>query len=97
MDSNWVDRAADLGRRALTAMPATLGYVGVDLILGHLRSGDEDFVIEVNPRITTSYIGLRKIADSNLAAAMLQIAVGQRPAVPFSDRFVQFLADGTMP
>lgn len=97
MDSNWVDRAADLGRRALTAMPATLGYVGVDLILGHSRSGDEDFVIEVNPRITTSYIGLRKIADSNLAAAMLQIAVGQRPAVPFSDRFVQFLADGTMP
>jgi predicted ATP-grasp superfamily ATP-dependent carboligase len=39
------------------------GYVGVDLILG--RDGPR--VLEVNPRFTTSYIGLRRIVRGNLA------------------------------
>jgi len=43
------------------------GYVGVDLVLTEKRS----VVIEVNPRLTASYVGLREIAGFNLAQAII--------------------------
>jgi predicted ATP-grasp superfamily ATP-dependent carboligase len=43
------------------------GYVGVDLVL----TGKEAVVIEVNPRLTTSYVGLRKIGGFNPAQAII--------------------------
>jgi predicted ATP-grasp superfamily ATP-dependent carboligase len=43
------------------------GYVGVDLIL----TEKEPVVIEVNPRLTTSYVGVRKIVGFNPAQAIL--------------------------
>jgi tyramine---L-glutamate ligase len=70
-------RASDLGQRALAAVPGLLGFVGVDLVLG--AAGD--YAIEINPRLTTSYIGLRQLAEDNLAKAMLDIALG-RPVEP---------------
>ncbi|MCW4009648.1 MAG: ATP-grasp domain-containing protein [Candidatus Bathyarchaeota archaeon] len=44
------------------------GYVGVDFVL----SKDKVFVIEVNPRLTTSYVGLRNVANFNLAESVIQ-------------------------
>ena len=35
------------------------GWVGVDLILGPDIKGSKDFVFEINPRLTTSYLGAR--------------------------------------
>ena len=35
------------------------GYIGVDIIL----TNEEVVIMEVNPRLTTSYIGLRKIVN----------------------------------
>lgn len=90
------ERAVVLADRALNALPPALGYVGVDLVLGRDPEGREDAVIEVNPRITTSYFGLRAAAKSNLAEAMLQIAVGNVVPVEFSDRPLQFDADGNV-
>jgi predicted ATP-grasp superfamily ATP-dependent carboligase len=43
------------------------GYVGVDLVLTEKRP----VVIEVNPRLTTSYIGLEKTAGFNPAQAII--------------------------
>lgn len=43
------------------------GYVGVDLVL----TDDEAFAIEVNPRLTTSYIGLRRVVNFNPADAIV--------------------------
>jgi len=43
------------------------GYVGVDLVL----SANAAFVVDINPRLTTSYVGLRKVAHFNLAEALL--------------------------
>ncbi len=43
------------------------GYVGVDLIL----TEDKPVIIEINPRITTSYIGLSQAANANMAALIL--------------------------
>ena len=96
MDSQLTARATRLGHDAIRAMPNSDGYMGVDIILGEDESGDQDFVIELNPRLTTSYIGLRRIANSNLAQAMIDIALGREPTVCFSDRFVAFDGDGTV-
>ena len=96
LEKKLVARANQLGRDALAALPDATGYVGIDLILGDADDGSGDVVVEVNPRLTTSYIGLREIAETNLAEAMLAIAAGREPQISFSDRDVHFLADGSI-
>lgn len=63
----------------LARLPGLKGYVGIDLILGDDPDGGRDAVIEINPRLTTSYLGLRKLARGNLAEAMLAVAQGRSP------------------
>ena len=67
------DRLADLAGiagRVASAMPALWGYVGVDLV--STRHGP--VVLEVNPRLTTSYCGLREALGVNVAELVLQLA-----------------------
>ncbi|HSI38733.1 MAG TPA: ATP-grasp domain-containing protein [Methylotenera sp.] len=45
------------------ALPGLNGYVGVDVIV----DGEAVYVVEINPRITTSYIGLRESLGCNPA------------------------------
>jgi predicted ATP-grasp superfamily ATP-dependent carboligase len=55
------------------------GYVGVDLILG----SEMLFVLDVNVRLTTSYVGLRQVVDFNVAQALIDTVVtGQLPKKP---------------
>lgn len=70
-------RALRLAERAVAQLDSLLGFVGVDLILGPADDGSEDVVIEINPRLTTSYLGLRAATSTNLAAAMLQTCEGR--------------------
>lgn len=67
-------RAEALARRALSTIPGLRGFVGVDIVLGQRADGDH--VIEVNPRLTTSYVGLRALAEQNLAHVMLRVVEG---------------------
>ena len=87
-------RAQRLALAAVQALPATIGYVGVDLVLGEPADGQQDVVVEINPRLTTSYVGLRQLATTNLAVAMLGIAEGRPTELSFATHFVQFGADG---
>jgi hypothetical protein len=87
-------RARTLAERAVACLPAPLGYLGVDLVLGDDPSGAQDYVIEINPRITTSYVGLRAATQQNLAEAMIAIASGQRRDVLFQHEPVEFRPDG---
>jgi hypothetical protein len=89
-----VTRACQLARTALAAMPRTSGFVGVDMILGESPAGSDDVVLEINPRLTTSYIGLRQVTSSNLAAAMLAIQRGDRCPLFFQSGAVEFEPDG---
>lgn len=59
-------RALTVAQSAVHLIPGLQGYVGVDLIL----TQDEALLIEINPRLTTSYIGLRQVIDLNLAQAI---------------------------
>jgi predicted ATP-grasp superfamily ATP-dependent carboligase len=68
-------RAAALASQAIAAMPPRArGFVGLDLILGDTPS--DDVVIEINARLTTSYVGLRKMIHGNLAARLFDIETG---------------------
>ena len=58
--------ALKLACSAIGLIPGLNGYVGVDLVLADGRAQ----VIEINPRLTTSYIGLRQVAQINLAQAI---------------------------
>lgn len=87
-------RATILADRAMEALPPALGYVGVDLVLGKAGDGSEDYVIEVNPRLTTSYVGLRAATDENLAAALIENAAGRVSSPVFHTDRLEFSADG---
>lgn len=52
--------------RILNIIPGLKGYFGIDLI----KTGAGYKIIEINPRLTTSYVGLRKVININLAGAM---------------------------
>jgi len=60
--------ALALARQAVALIPGLKGYVGVDLVL----SDRGPTLIEINPRLTTAYIGLRQVVDINLAQAIWQ-------------------------
>ena len=88
-------RAVDLGRRAVHSCPGLCGYVGVDLVLGGADDGSQDFAIEINARVTTSYIGLRRLTHDNLALALLRVALGEKVGkLRWRDEVVRFRADG---
>ncbi len=88
------ERAVELASRAVATLGSPIGYLGVDLVLGNHAEGSDDAVIEINPRLTTSYVGLRALAKENLAAAMLAAAVGDRPRLSFRSRRLEFTSAG---
>jgi predicted ATP-grasp superfamily ATP-dependent carboligase len=85
------ERARTIASSAVAVVPGLFGYVGVDVILG---DDGNDWAIEINPRLTTSYVGLRALAETNLATAMLQMAQGEAPALRWRNGSVEFTADG---
>jgi predicted ATP-grasp superfamily ATP-dependent carboligase len=90
-------RAVKLAQRAVDCVPGLLGYVGVDLVLGDAGNGTRDFAIEINPRLTTSYVGLRALAEVNLAEAMLKAANGELREPPkWKPGRVRFGTDGSV-
>ena len=59
------------------AIPGLWGYVGVDLI----DSPDGPVVLEINPRLTTSYAGLRRAVGLNPAGLVLDLLKRQIPDI----------------
>jgi predicted ATP-grasp superfamily ATP-dependent carboligase len=88
-------RAQRLAAQAVRAVSGLFGYVGVDLVLGDAEDSSQDVVIEINPRLTTSYVGLRRLARFNLAEAMLAVALGNPlPQLAWGTKTIRFRADG---
>jgi len=59
-------RAWEVAREAVRTIPGLRGYIGLDLVL----TDEEAWLIEINPRLTTTIIGLRQVFPSNLAQAI---------------------------
>ncbi|HEX6104224.1 MAG TPA: ATP-grasp domain-containing protein [Gemmatimonadales bacterium] len=70
-------RFARLGERIAAAIPGLWGYVGVDMVLAK----DGPVVLEINPRLTTSYCGLRTALGLNPAELVADLLIpSDRPA-----------------
>jgi tyramine---L-glutamate ligase len=86
------ERAKRIAAAAVECVSGLLGYVGVDVVLGN---DGQDWAIEINPRLTTSYVGLRALARFNLAEAMLAAVRGEPlPEMLWNDGPTSFTPDG---
>jgi len=83
-------RAAE---RAVESVRGLKGYVGVDMIL----TDEEPFVLEVNPRLTLSYIGLRRVADFNPAEAIIDAVIGRKLPENVHNRGYSFFSKVEIP
>jgi predicted ATP-grasp superfamily ATP-dependent carboligase len=90
LDHPLAGRAVEAALRTCQALPGLCGYVGVDLVL----TDSAAVVIEVNPRLTTAYLGVRWALEENIAALALAACAGVLPAPPPVRRRVRFTAAG---
>lgn len=89
--------ARHLAERAAVSVEGLQGWFGIDLVLGDADDGSGDAVIEINPRLTTSYLGLRRLARFNLAEALLALATDRPlPAWVWGTDSLLFQADGRL-
>ncbi len=65
--SNYIDEAFRIARETVEPILDLKGYIGVDLVLTERGP----VVVEVNPRLTTSYVGLRRAVNINIGKAIL--------------------------
>jgi predicted ATP-grasp superfamily ATP-dependent carboligase len=88
-------RARRLAERAAECIEGLHGWFGVDLVLGEAADGSGDAAIEINPRLTTSYLGLRRLARFNLAETLLATVTGAAmPPWEWGSETIVFRAEG---
>ena len=54
------------------ALPALWGYVGIDLI----ETPEQTWLLEINPRLTTSYVGINEALGLNVVEAVMELLHG---------------------
>jgi predicted ATP-grasp superfamily ATP-dependent carboligase len=84
------DLAAQLISRCRVCISGLHGYVGFDFLAPE-ESPEELLLVEINPRLTTSYVGYREASRDNLAAWIMNPS--RQPGPTFSGR-VAFAANG---
>ncbi|MSR30935.1 MAG: ATP-grasp domain-containing protein [Gemmataceae bacterium] len=88
-------RAMAIGGKALEGLEELHGWIGVDLVLGNSPDGKEDMAIEINPRFTTSYLGIRELISGK---QLMELLLGNSP-LPFPDKkekLVSFQKNGVI-
>ncbi|HMA05345.1 MAG TPA: ATP-grasp domain-containing protein [Methanomicrobiales archaeon] len=78
----------DVARRAVTVLGCQ-GYAGVDMVVA-----DRAYVVDVNPRITTSLIGIAAVMEEEVAGILVDASHGGGPDVVHLRGRVRFTKDG---
>ncbi|HID22006.1 MAG TPA: ATP-grasp domain-containing protein, partial [Planctomycetaceae bacterium] len=81
-------------RRVCEDLSGLRGFVGFDWIVPH-EAPSQPVIVDVNPRLTTSYIGYRALARENLALRLLAAFPHLEP-IRWSESTVAFRPDGTV-
>jgi predicted ATP-grasp superfamily ATP-dependent carboligase len=68
------DRAMEVAKKAVESISGLKGFVGVDLILS-----DQVHLVEINSRLTTPYVALRRLTEFNLVKAIVEASEGRIP------------------
>ncbi|MBE0436237.1 MAG: ATP-grasp domain-containing protein [Methylomicrobium sp.] len=76
--------------RVALALPGLSGYAGIDII----ETTEYIAVLEINPRLTTSYAGIRKALGINVASEVLRMPQNQPSVNPIINRSINLLIDG---
>jgi tyramine---L-glutamate ligase len=84
--------AMETAKNAVQSIDGLRGYVGVDMILD--EDGDRVHLVEINSRITTAYVALRKIINFNLGEAILESVDGQLPGEIMLNGIINFYKEG---
>jgi predicted ATP-grasp superfamily ATP-dependent carboligase len=63
-------RLETLARKIAKMLPDAAGYLGVDVIID--TAVDKIYVIEINPRLTTSYVGLGQATGKNVGELIIE-------------------------
>lgn len=80
----------EVARRAVEVLGCQ-GYVGVDLVLG-----DRPYIVDVNPRVTTSLVGIAAVMQEEIADVLVRASKGQGlPDIHLTGR-VRYGTDGTV-
>ena len=73
-------RFETIARKIAQMLPDALGYIGVDLIVD--TENDKIYVLEINPRLTTSYTGLHQALGANPAKLILDCVLEDKFVMP---------------
>ena len=77
-ESKYRDEAFEIATDAVEAIGGIKGFVGVDLLI---NSDEKDvysvYLLEINSRFTTPYVGLRKICNFNIAKSIVELIDGK--------------------
>ncbi len=69
LSNNYQQLSANIAQ----AFPELWGYVGIDLI----ETTEHSLVLEINPRLTTSFVGIHAALGINVAENCMQLLTGQ--------------------
>ncbi len=85
---HWLKQEAfKIAEKVTEAFSDLKGYIGVDFVF----TEHKPFVVDLNPRLTTSYVGLRKIARFNVAEALVNAVLkGTLPTNLENEGFAYF-------
>lgn len=76
-ESKFKDEAFDIATKAIESIEGMKGFVGVDL---RINSDEKDiysvYLLEINSRFTTPYVGLSKIANFNIGKSIIDLIDG---------------------
>jgi biotin carboxylase len=72
--SEWEQEAFRVAEAVVGCFSGLRGYVGVDVILTAVGP----VVVDVNPRLTTSFIGISRVAGFNVVDAIVDAALKDR-------------------
>lgn len=73
-------RFETIARKVAQMLPDAAGYMGVDVIVD--TDHDKIYVIEINPRLTTSYVGLHEAMGCNPAKLILDCVLSESFSMP---------------
>jgi len=93
LDHSLEKEALRATQRVVEGIGGLKGYVGVDIIL----SKEGTVVMEVNPRLTTSYVGLRRVVNFNPAQAIVDAVTRRKLPKNVQSRDYSFFSKVEVP
>lgn len=77
-ENKYEDEAFEIAKKAVESIDGLRGFVGVDLII---NADEKDiysvYLLEINSRFTTPYVGLKQIANFNIGRSIVELIDGE--------------------